>query len=644
MTDYTREDLLATLEKHWGYSGFRPCQEEIIRSVLDGHDTLGLMPTGGGKSITFQVPAMILEGLTIVITPLISLMKDQVDNLKSHGIRAGYLHAGMTKREADLVIERAIYGKIKLLYLSPEKIASHRFLAKLQSFPVELIVVDEAHCISQWGYDFRPLYLKTGGLRDIFPDAPVLALTASATPEVAQDICRQLRFRPGAQFFSLSFRRDNISYLVRHSEDKTGAMAKILNAVPGSAIVYVRSRKKCKEYAAELRAAGINADYYHAGLEPEDKNERQNLWKSGQTHVIVATNAFGMGIDKPDVRLVLHADLPPSLEEYYQEAGRAGRDNLPSYAVMILSKYDKGSLKRRLAASFPPKDEIRHIYGLLGSFFNLSPGEGYDTSFEFSLEKFCSTYRLFSDRAANALTLLSHAGAIEYIDETARRSRIMMLMKRDELYSHPFSKEQERLLQIIMRKYTGIFSDYEYISEPSLCRIMNITEEQTYQLLIELRRAHVLDYVPKKITPYIYYPTSFEDPEHLIIPREAYELRKARMEARIDAMERFAYSEGCCRVQKMLEYFGEKDAPECGCCDYCRSRQSVSRSKAINEKDLRQWILAETSGRTVSLTQLLEKAGYTSENARRQFADCIRSLADENLLTINGTVLTGFNN
>ena len=643
MIDFSREDLIHVLKKHWGYDSFRPCQEDIIQSILTGHDTLGLMPTGGGKSLTFQVPAMLLKGLTIVVTPLISLMKDQVDNLKARNIPAAYLCTGVTRREEELVLEKALYGKIKLLYLSPEKLASVRFLSKIETLPVDLIVADEAHCISQWGYDFRPQYLKLGEMRNRFEGVPVLALTASATEEVSEDIRKQLQFKKGNQTFRLSFKRPNISYLVRHTEDKISTMTKILTAVDGSAIIYVRSRKKTHEYADALCKAGFSADCYHAGLDPEDKTERQNRWKSGETRIIVATNAFGMGIDKPDVRLVLHVDLPPSLEEYYQEAGRAGRDGNPSYAVLILSKKDRGSLDRKLAASFPPKDEIRKIYGLLASYFNLSAGEGYDTSFEFSIESFCKTYRLFPDYVANILNILTISGVIEYIDEVARRSRIMMTMYRDELYSHKFTPVQEKLMQAILRKYTGIFSDYEFISEYSLCHSCNIPEDQIYQLLIELRKSNVLDYIPRQVTPYIYYTTSQEDPEHLLIPQTAYEFRYERMKKRMDAMKDFAYTDNCCRTKILLEYFGEKDAEVCGKCDWCRANsgsKTSSRQSPENIRALESWIISTVRNNPLSINDLIASSGYTSRQSQQSLINSVRTLADAGQLQIDGSYIS----
>ena len=376
------------LNEYWGYDSFRPCQEDIITSVLNGNDTLGLLPTGGGKSITFQVPAVVLDGLTIVVTPLISLMKDQVDNLRQYGIKATYLHSGLTKSEHRLAIDRCRLGKVKLLYLSPEKLQSKSLIDQIRLMDIKLIVVDEAHCISQWGYDFRPSYLNIKEIRKIFPFAPILALTASATPDVVKDIMEKLEFRQ-QNIFSRSFSRDNLSYIVRDGEYKEGQLIKILKSTSGSAIVYVRSRRRTREIAEVLYKEGISADFYHAGLVAEDKNDKQNKWKSDQTRVMVATNAFGMGIDKPNVRTVIHYDLPSSLEEYYQEAGRAGRDGKPAYAVLLTAKYDNATLSRRISEKFPDKDFIKRVYELLGNFLEVAVGSGYGQIYEFNFNLFC---------------------------------------------------------------------------------------------------------------------------------------------------------------------------------------------------------------------------------------------------------------
>lgn len=636
----SREKLREVLMERWGYPGFRPSQEDIIMSVLDGHDTLGLMPTGGGKSITFQVPALLLDGLTLVITPLISLMKDQVDNLRARDIRAMYLHAGLTMHEQQLAIEKCLCGRCSILYISPEKLISPSFSQTVRRLPVKLIVVDEAHCISQWGYDFRPSYLRIGELRKAFPDVAVLALTASATPEVASDIEHQLQFRPGSRRFSLSFARDNISFIVRQTDDKDGQLMRVLNAVPGTAIIYVRSRKRTREIAAMLSASGISAGYYHAGLAPEEKEARQNLWKDGTSRVMVATNAFGMGIDKPDVRLVVHYDLPSSLEEYYQEAGRAGRDGLPSYAVVLAGKGDKGLLSRRLAEAFPPKETVRRVYELAGNFLDLPVGDGYNQVFEFNFTRFCQVYGLNPVVAHNSLMILSRCGYIDFQEEISTRSRLMITMQRDELYSLELSPVTDAVLQLVLRSYTGLFADYEFISEMSLASHLHITEQQVYESLLALARMHVLKYVPRKSTPYIFYLTSREEPQHLLIARAAYEERRERMERRIEAMKRFVFAGDCCRVTAMLEYFGEESKGPCGKCDYCRAMKSL---RAAEKPSAAPVAGGAVSGRVDSY---FEKNGDCDiddviaatggERVRAEVIEYIRSLADDGAVRLAG--------
>lgn len=578
---YTEADILHTLYKHWGYNSFRPAQKEIIMSVLNGHDTIGLLPTGGGKSITFQVPALTGEGLTVVVTPLISLMKDQVDNLREKGISAVYLHSALTPRETRLAVDRCRLGKSCLLYLSPEKLQSPTFIDTLRFLPVTRIVVDEAHCISQWGYDFRPSYLRIANFRKLFPQAPVLALTASATPEVIEDIAEQLAMTSPA-LFRLSFARDNLSYIVRHTDHKEGKLIEILSKIGGCTIVYVRSRKRAREIAEVLTREGFAAEYYHAGLLPEEKEERQNRWKADATRIIVATNAFGMGIDKPDVRLVIHYDIPSSLEEYYQEAGRGGRDGKPSLAVLLVNRTDKGLLSRRLSETFPPKDELRRIYDLTGAFLDVPVGGGYNHIYEFNLPLFCTRYSLRPTEAANALHLLSQTGYLTYSDEITTRSRVMMLMRKDELYSLQAPQEAENVLQFILRHYTGLFADYETISEPLIASELGYTEETVYNALLTLSRLHTLHYVPKRSCPYILYPTSREEGRTIIIPRTVYELRRKRMEQRIEAMKQFAFSSNACRANTILKYFGETPAHTCGRCDICRAARHSDQESAVN--------------------------------------------------------------
>lgn len=638
---FTEADILATLQDHWGYPSFRQPQDRIILSVLSGHDTLGLMPTGGGKSITFQVPALMLPGLTIVVTPLISLMKDQVDNLAGRGIKAIYLHAGLSRREQRYAIERCLYGKVKLLYVSPEKLQSQSFVNIMRDFNVSMIVVDEAHCISQWGYDFRPSYLQIAGLRDIFPDAPVLALTASATPDVANDICRVLRFRDGGRRFTLSFARPNISYVVRYTENKLHMLMKILWSVPGSAIVYVRSRKRTRQIAEELIAEGLSANFYHAGLSPEEKNERQNSWKDGATRVIVATNAFGMGIDKPDVRLVVHIDLPPSLEEYYQEAGRAGRDGKESLAVALVSDTDKGLLTRRLNESFPPREFIREVYEKVCVSLNVGIGEGYEQVYEFDFDKFCISRKMPPAPTMSALRLLTSAGYLEYVTDFDTRSRIMMLMNREELYGLTLPRGAAALFDLILRTYTGIFADYEYISESSLCTTLRVTQQQVYDDLLLLARMHVLHYVPRRTTPYVYFPTARENTSDILIPTAIYETMREKMENRLKAVRNYFWQPGKCRVSMMLNYFGEAEAAPCGKCDLCRDakKQSGSATVVKPEEILPQVMAFLEKNGPVTISDMLKHLAPTDPVRQSSITEALRQLADRDMVIIDGLTL-----
>ena len=595
--------LTLTLKKHWGYDSFRPLQEDIINSVLDGHDTLGLLPTGGGKSITFQVPGMILEGLTIVITPLISLMKDQVDNLRQKQIKAVYFHAGMTHKETTLAWEKLVNAKCKFLYVSPERLSSEKFCMELKSLPVKLVVIDEAHCISQWGYDFRPSYLNISKLRKIHPDAPFLALTATATPEVVKDICDKLQFRQGHKIFKKSFSRPNIQYIVRPTDSKIQQIVHILSRVQGTAIVYVRSRKRTKEIAEQLIAQGISAANYHAGLSFEDKQVRQDAWKNGSLRVIVATNAFGMGIDKPDVRVVIHHDLPPSLEEYYQEAGRAGRDGLKSYAVILPSANDKAQLRRKVTEAFPPRKTILSIYDFLCDYLNVFDGEGYNKLCEFNAFKFCETFSLHEKTMTASLKLLTAARYIEYIEETETRSRVMITAQKEELYDIKAANSfTDIVLKTVLRLYPGLFADYVFINETEISRKSMRTEEEVYTALLELTRLGILHYIPRKRTPYIYFPTARENSKYLQIPKSVYEDRKEIMSKRTEAIIDYTYSSETCRVEKMLRYFGETDARPCGTCDVCLSHKKTSLS--LRQQTLRREELLE------KLLQLLQQSNY----------------------------------
>ena len=557
------------LAKYWGYKAFRPLQQDIIESVLAGCDTLGLMPTGGGKSLTFQVPTMAIDGMTLVVTPIISLMKDQVDRLRTLHIKATYLYAGLTRAEVNRTYEKCLYGNCKFLYVSPERLQSQSFIERLRQMPVKLIVVDEAHCISQWGYDFRPSFLRIAQVRRLFPHAPVLALTATATPMVVEDIQRRLDFK-APHVFSMSFARSNLSYVVRPTEEKVTELIHILRSVPGTAIVYVRSRKRTKQISDELNRAGIHADYYHAGLYVEDKEDKQNKWANDECRVMVATNAFGMGIDKPDVRLVVHVDVPNSLEEYYQEAGRAGRDGKRSYAVLLVKHTDRRTLHRHISEAFPDKEFIRSVYERVGNFLGVSLGEGYQQMFDFNFNLFCRTFGLPVLPTHNALKILTQAGYIEFVEEIETQSRVMILANKEELYDlDTHTPDADVVLQAILRLYTGLFADYVFINEDVIAFRTGLDQETIYNSLLELTRMHILHYVPRKRTPYIIYTTSREEPRHVLLPRAIYEDLRQRMSDRIEATINYAYSDTGCRERMLLAYFGEQSSNDCGHCDLC---------------------------------------------------------------------------
>lgn len=620
------------LQRYWGYETFRPQQLEIINSVLYGHDTLGLLPTGGGKSITFQVPAMILPGLTVVVTPLISLMKDQVDNLRERGIRAVALYTGLSRREARLACDRCRLGKAKLLYVSPERLGSQTFVDMLRQWDVSLLVVDEAHCISQWGYDFRPAYLNIVDLRKVVgPEVPVLALTASATPQVRADIAQKLQFGPDAQVFTLSFDRSNLSYVVRVTDSKIVKLMQVMHATAGSAIIYVRSRAKTRQISEALQAEGISADFYHAGLDPELKAERQERWKASTTRVMVATNAFGMGIDKPDVRTVVHFDLPPSLEEYYQEAGRAGRDGAPAFAVLLVADTDKGLLTRRLNEAFPPKDYVKRIYELAGNFAGVAVGDGYDHVYEFDVARFCTVYNLQPAPVRGALALLTQAGYLEFVDDAPSRSRLMMICQRDELYSYRLEPCDEAVLTAVMRLYTGIFSEYVYVAESVIARTAGIDEADVYPAMLALGRQGILHYIPRKAIPYIYYTTARELPRYVQLPLAVYEHRRQLMQQRLQAVSNFAFSSSECRSQILLRYFGEEQTPECGRCDICRARrQADPKSPAGLEARILR-MAAAPGGVDINDLRLAMRV------STRVLTDQLRDMAEHRLIRIATT-------
>ena len=569
------------LKQYWGYDSFRDLQEEIITSIGEGKDTLGLMPTGGGKSITFQVPALAQEGICIVITPLIALMKDQVQNLRKRGIKALAIYSGMTRQEILTALENCIFGNYKFLYISPERLDTDIFRTKLRSMKVSMITVDESHCISQWGYDFRPAYLKIAEIRELLPGVPVLALTATATPEVVKDIQTRLNFREG-NVFRMSFERKNLAYIVRKTDNKTKELLHILQRISGSAIIYVRNRRRTKEITELLTNEGITADFYHAGLDNAVKDLRQKRWQSGEVRVMVATNAFGMGIDKPDVRIVLHLDLPDSPEAYFQEAGRAGRDGEKAYAVILYAKSDKMTLHKRIVDTFPEKEYILNVYEHLQYYYQMAMGDGFQCIREFNLEEFCRKFIYFPVPVDSALKILTQAGYLEYTDEQDNSSRILFTIRRDELYKlREMGKEADALIQTILRSYTGVFTDYAYISEESLALRTGLTRQQIYNILVTLTKRRIVDYIPRKKTPYIIYTRERLDLRFLHIPPIVYEERKARYEARIKAMEEYVTTENVCRSRMLLHYFGEKNEHNCGQCDVCLSNRA---SNDLSEK------------------------------------------------------------
>lgn len=565
------------LRDYWGYASFRPLQEEIMQSVWEGRDTLGLMPTGGGKSMTFQVPVMAMKGICLVVTPLIALMKDQVDNLRERGIKAAAVYSGMSRDEIITTLENCIFGDFKFLYVSPERLSSDIFMVKLRAMDVCLLVVDESHCISQWGYDFRPSYLKISGIREQLEGVPVLALTATATREVVNDIQEKLHFRE-KNVFRTSFARENLSYVVRSADNKMSELVHILQTVPGKSIVYVRSRKQTKEIAQSLRKAGISADFFHAGLSYEDKIFKQNAWKVGAQRVIVSTNAFGMGIDKGDVRTVIHMDLPNSLEEYFQEAGRAGRDGERSYAIILYTKADSTKLRKRITDAFPDRDFITRVYEALGNYFQVAVGAGYNDVYDFSLHEFCLPYQLPFLQTHHALKILELAGYIEYTEEIDMRSRLQFLIYRDELYSLHLDKATDELLHTILRNYTGVFSDDVYIDESLLAARTGKSRKEVCERLISLSRMRYIRYIPQKKTPFIVFTTSREETHFVSISRAVYEERKKRFEKRIHSMIDYVEETGVCRSSMLLVYFGENNSKDCGHCDVCLKKNESGLS------------------------------------------------------------------
>ena len=586
------------LRSYFGYNDFRGIQSEIIESIGAGKDTLGLMPTGGGKSITFQVPALAMEGVCIVITPLIALMKDQVAHLRARGIKAAAIYSGLSREEIITILENSIFGGVKILYISPERLSSRLFLTKLKHIKVSFITVDEAHCISQWGYDFRPSYLKISDIRKtIGKDIPVLALTATATPQVVKDIEDKLGFTED-NVFRMSFERKNLAYIVRVATDKRKEMIHILNSVGGSAIIYTRSRKNTKEIAQLLNDNGLSATFYHAGLDHTVKDERQKAWQGDQIRIMVATNAFGMGIDKPDVRLVIHIDCPDSIEAYFQEAGRAGRDGWKSYAVLLYNDSDKRKLDKRVTDTFPEKEYIRTVYEHLAYFYQIGAYSGEGLTFQFNIDKFCRTFKHFPIQVDSSLRILQRAGYIEYDEIGDDAARVMFLLGRNELYRlENQTKNEETVITALLRCYGGLFTDYVYIDEAFVAQQAGLNKQEVYLILKNLSARHILHFIPQRKMPTITYTTWREEGDKLMIGEDVYEKRKEQYKNRIYAMIEYASNDYTCRSRMLLRYFGEKNIHDCGQCDACNNHNGdrLSESEADDVKKRILSVLADGS-------------------------------------------------
>ena len=581
-------DYLKILKQYWGYNGFRSIQLDIIESIGNGRDTLGLMPTGGGKSITFQVPALAQEGTCIVITPLIALMKDQVQNLRKKGIKAAAVYTGMLRSEIIKTLENCIFGGIKILYISPERLSSPIFQTKLHHMKVSFITVDEAHCISQWGYDFRPAYLKIAEIRKLKP-APVLALTATATEKVVDDIQAQLAFQQ-KNVFRMSFERPNLAYVVRKTNDKIAELIHILSRINGSAIVYVRSRRRCKELSAILETNGIQSTFYHAGLEPSVRDERQKLWNDNKKRVIVATNAFGMGIDKPDVRVVIHMDSPDSIEAYFQEAGRAGRDGMKSFAVLLWNNGDPAKLQKRINSNFPPKEFISDVYEHLAYFYQIGVGSGEGHTFSFEIGRFCVTYSYNSIYVDSALRILQNAGYLRYETEPDASARVHILLQRNDLYRlNELTPKEEAVMTTLLRCYGGLFTSYEFIDETLVASLAGLSNHETYQTLKSLSMQHIIHFIPQRKTPYITF--LHDRDESIYLSESIYDNRKTEYIKRIEAVIAYASNDYVCRSRQLLRYFGEKTTHDCGQCDICLKSEhdDSAREKIMQFLNDNEW-------------------------------------------------------
>ncbi len=622
------------LKQYWGYDAFRSLQEDIIQSVLAGKDTLALMPTGGGKSICFQVPALCREGICIVISPLIALMKDQVFNLRERNISAAAVYSGMHPKEIDRTLDNCIYGNVKLLYLSPERLVTDLARERISRMNVNLLAVDEAHCISQWGYDFRPPYLEIANIRDLLPDVPILALTATATPEVVDDIQERLEFKQ-KNVFQKSFARDNLAYVVLNEEGKMEKLFDILQKTKGSGVVYVRNRRKTKEIAQFLRQKGISADYYHAGLQPEQRSQKQDAWIADQTRIMVSTNAFGMGIDKPDVRVVVHMELPDSLEAYFQEAGRAGRDGKKSYAVLLYNQSDRLNLERNYELSFPEMDEIRRVYHALGSYFQLAIGAGAGRSFDFDLVEFAKNFQLQPVQTLHALKTLETAGWLALSEAVYTPSSLKIIVSKEGLYDYQLRNPKfDLLLKTILRSYQGASSNYVNVRETQLADFLKISRTEISKALHHLHKDRIIEYLPQSDMPQLIFLRDRVDADDLAIDHKMYEFRRKRHWERIQ--HAIAYAEDpVCRNQQLLAYFGEKNAAACGICDVCLGRTKTDLSNADFDA-IKAKIQKHLTGSGATLEGL---ANEFSSLQQERLVKVLEYLMDEGFVVQEGSVL-----
>jgi len=588
------------LKKYWGYDSFRPLQLDIIESVASGVDTLALLPTGGGKSITFQVPAMAKDGLCLVITPLIALMKDQVENLKKRNIKAMAIYSGMSMSEISTAFDNCIYGDYKFLYLSPERLQTQLFTDRLQNLPVNLVAIDEAHCISQWGFDFRPSYLQIHKIREILPDVPFLALTASARPEVQDDICKYLELK-SANIIRKSFFRDNLVYVVRETNDKIGQLVKICNSVKGTGIVYVSTRRRTKEVAEMLRSKRISADYYHGGLTNEVRSQKQESWQRGYTRVVVATNAFGMGIDKADVRFVVHLNLPDSMEAYYQEAGRGGRDEKKAFAALLYNKADVTNINKRVAEMFPEIEVIKRVYSAVCNYLNIPYGSGKGMSFDFNIKEFSDNFKFELLTAFHSLKYLQKEGYLILSDEISNPSKVHFLIARDALYNFQISNNNfDAFIKLLLRTYEGMFSVYVGIDENKLAKIAKVSVDVIYNYLSRLDKLGVIHYIPPRKGPQIVFNIERLKPEYLFISQSDYKIRLEAEQNRVNGVLSYA-TRNYCRSKSILEYFCEDNATNCGKCDFCLRKENVSF------KELEQQVLTLLHNQSLSLDIVVSK-------------------------------------